>query len=384
MIITKGSNIMKIGFDGRAAKWYRGTGIGNYTYQLINSFNNIDKLNDFLLFMPENCNTDINFNRNYTIKNITENKGSNFWDEVNIPNILQNNEVEIYHVPQNGIGLPLDKPCKTVITLHDIIPYRMPETVGPNYLKIFTEQIPKIIPHCDAIITVSNFSKEDIIKEFNFPSEKIFVTHLAPEEIYKPYEKKYSKELILKNYSIDGDFILYIGGYSPRKNIIGLLESFSKLLSKYKKDIKLVIAGKKGISYELYLNKAIQLGIEDKVLFPGFIEIQHLPYLYSASEVFVYPSFYEGFGLPPVEAMACGVPVIASNTTSIPEILGDNALLIDPKDIDELYGSLLMVLEDKYLRDSLIKKGLIRASELSWNDTAKNTLDAYNKILYNP
>lgn len=372
---------MKIGIDGRAAKWYRGTGIGNYAYQIINSLNNLDTSNKYLLFMPENCSTDIDFNRNFEVRNISENNSSNFWDEVNIPNILHDNEVEIYHVPQNGIGLPFDKPCRMIITLHDIIPYRMPETVGPNYLKIFLKEIPRIIPQCDGIITVSNFSKEDIMKEFNFPGDKIFVTHLAPEDIYVPHDKQISKSLVNNLYNIQGDFILYIGGFSPRKNIIGLMEAFSKLLAKYRKDIKLVIAGKKGISYDIYRLRAEQLNISEKVIFPGFISMEHLPYLYSASELFVYPSFYEGFGLPPIEAMACGIPVIASNSTSIPEIVGDNTISINPNDTDELFEAMLKVLEDDSLRESLITKGLVRASELSWRDTALKTLKAYNKII---
>ncbi|MDP4087889.1 MAG: glycosyltransferase family 1 protein [Bacillota bacterium] len=374
---------MKIGIDGRAAKWYRGTGIGNYTYQVINSLNQLDDSNKYLLFMPENCSMDIHFNRNFTIRNISENCSSSFWDEVNIPNILHDNEVEIYHVPQNGIGLPLDKPCRMVITLHDIIPYKMPDTVGPTYLKIFLKQIPQIIPQCDGIITVSKFSKEDIIREFNFPEDKVFVTHLAPEDIYKPYEKQSSKMLINKLYGIQGDYILYIGGFSPRKNIIGLLEAFSMLVRKNKKDIKLVIAGKKGISYDMYRQRAEQLGINEEVVFPGFIAMEHLPYLYSASELFVYPSFYEGFGLPPVEAMACGVPVVTSNSTSIPEIVGDNAVTINPNDINALFEAMLSVLEDEKLRENLITKGLVRASELSWKETAAKTLKAYSKVVNN-
>jgi glycosyltransferase involved in cell wall biosynthesis len=372
---------MKIGIDGRAAKWYRGTGIGTYTYQLINSLNEVDQLNKYLMFMPESCSCDIGFNKNFNIKNITENSLENFWDEVNIPNILQDSDIEIYHVPQNGVGLPEDKRCAMAITLHDVIPLVMPETVGPTYLKIFQEQMPHIVSQCDGIITVSEYSKEDIIKAFSFPREKIYVTHLAPEDIYKPYDRQVSRELIKTKYGIDCDYILYIGGFSPRKNILGLIEAFSKLTCSYKREIKLVIAGKQGKSYSLYKSRAEQLGVDDKVLFPGFIELDHLPYLYSAAELFVYPSFYEGFGLPPVEAMACGAPVIASATTSIPEIVGDSALLINPRDINELRDSMLKILEDNKLKETLILKGFIRASELTWRDTARKTLIAYNKIL---
>jgi glycosyltransferase involved in cell wall biosynthesis len=233
---------------------------------------------------------------------------------------------------------------------------------------------------CDGIITVSNYSKKDIMEAFNFPEDKIFVTPLASEDIYKPLNRDLSKKITQKYYSIEGDFILYVGGFSPRKNIIGLIESFSKLVSIYKKDIKLVIAGKKGKSYDSYKSRAEELNISDKVIFPGFVSIEHLPYMYNASKLFVYPSFYEGFGLPPIEAMSCGVPVIASNATSVPEVVGDGGLLIDPNDVENLCYSMFRVLLDDELRERLILSGIVKTSELSWQKTAQQTLIAYSKI----
>lgn len=374
---------MKIGIDGRAAKWYRGTGIGTYTYQLISSLNNLDKMDEYLLFMPQDSVSDITFNKNFHIKNISEGNTNNFWDEVNIPNILMDKDVEIYHVPQNGVGLPKEKSCPFVITLHDVIPLKMPQTVGENYLRIFNEEMPNIMSYCDGIITVSNFSKEDIAKSFNFPKEKIYVTYLAAEDIYRPMDKKECAALINKFYGIDGEYILYVGGFSPRKNIVGLIEAFSKFKSKYKKDVKLVIAGKQGKSYAIYKKRSQDLNIEDSVLFPGFIPIEHLPVLYNASELLVYPSFYEGFGLPPIEAMACGTPVITSNVTSIPEVIEDCAVFINPHDVDELSKAIYNVFNDDKLRENLVIRGLIRSSELNWRKTAKDTLIAYNKIINN-
>lgn len=374
---------MKIGIDARAAKWYRGTGIGTYCYQLIHSLNKIDNYNDYLLFVPQDCKLDIPFRGNFNIKNVEKNNKNNFWNEVNISNTLIDKSLDIYHVPQNGVGLPKDKTCPFVITLHDVIPCRMPETVGEQYLKIFNEKLPDIIPLCDGIITVSEYSKEDIIKVFNFPRDKIYVTYLASEDIYKPYDKTLSKSIIQKNYSITGDYILYIGGFSPRKNILGLLNSFSLLIPKLKKDMKLVIAGSKGKSYDLYKKRAEELHIEDKVIFPGFISMDHIPFMYNACEIFVYPSFYEGFGLPPIEAMACGVPVIASNVTSIPEIVKDSTLLVNPHDVNELCEKMYTALLDTTLRQSLITKGLKRASDLTWEHTAAGTLAAYKNILLN-
>jgi glycosyltransferase involved in cell wall biosynthesis len=331
--------------------------------------------------MPEDCKHDLFLSENFHLNNITEGNQNNFWDEVNIPNILKDKNIELYHVPQNGVGLPVDKKCRFVITLHDVIPYKMPETVSDRYLRIFSDHIPKIVAECDGIITVSNHSKKDIIEAFNFPEDKIYVTHLASEDIYKPLDKRVSKYIAKKYYSLEGDFILYVGGFSPRKNIIGLIEAFSKLISNYKNNIKLVIAGKRGKSYEIYKNRAEELHISDKVLFPGFILMEHLPYIYNAAQLFVYPSFYEGFGLPPIEAMSCGIPVIASNVTSVPEVVGESGLLINPKNIDDLCTSMLNVLLDENLRKKLIKSGITNASNLNWEKTASNTIYAYNRII---
>lgn len=372
--------MMRIGIDGRAAKWYRGTGIGTYTYELINSLNKIDFTNKYNIFLPYGSATDINFNSSFTIKSISTDPNNNFWNEVNIPNILSDSNIDIYHVPQNGIGLPMDKKCPFIITLHDVIPYKMPETVGKEYLKIFTRDMPKIIEKCDGIITVSDFSKNDIVKTFNFPKEKIYVTYLAAENIYYPKNINESKK-VAESYGIDEEYILYIGGFSPRKNIIGLIEGFSILLKHYKKKIKLVIAGKHGISYETYRKRAEDLGILDSVLFPGFIKLQDLPYLYTKASLFAYPSFYEGFGLPPIEAMACGTPVISSNITSIPEVLGDSALLVNPKDVYEIAAAMEQILEDDSIRNLLKAKGIIKSSSLSFDKTAIKTIEAYDKTI---
>ena len=370
---------MKIGIDGRAAKWYRGTGIGTYTYQLITNLSKYDNLNHYLTFIPED--SDLNLKDNFSIEYTKDSSNNNFWDDVKVPNLLENFNMELYHVPQNGVGLSGNVNCPKTITLHDIIPLRMPQTVSDRYLRIFNEEMPKILDNCDGIITVSEFSKLDIAEEFNFPKEKIFVTHLAAEDIYRPIDRAYCKKFIKDNYKIADNFILYVGGYSPRKNIIGILEAFSLLKDNLKEDLKIVITGKKGISYEIYKNKAIELGISNSVIFTDFIPLNDLPIFYNAREFLVYPSFYEGFGLPPLEAMACGVPVIASNVTSLPEVCRNSAILIDPNDIDELCYSMERVLTDSFLKLTMIERGLSTSNNYSWKNTALNTIKAYESII---
>lgn len=371
---------MKIGIDGRAAKWYRGTGIGTYTYQLISNLNKIDSLNDYLIFLPDSSILD-SLNSNFHIKSADNNENPNFWDQVSVPNILDDSKIDIYHVPQNGVGLSENINCSKVITLHDIIPLKMPETVSRRYLNIFNNILPSLIPKCDGIITVSEFSKNDIAKDFNFPKEKIYVTHLAAEKIYKPLDKNICKNIIKLKYSIDNNFILYVGGFSPRKNILGLIEAFSILPSSIREKNSLVITGHKGISYPIYKERTEQLNIADHVIFTDFINLEDMPLFYNAAKLLVYPSFYEGFGLPPLEAMACGTPVIASNVTSLPEVCEDSAILINPEDTQELSFAIQELLEDENLINEMTQKSLMRSRKFSWQKTALQTIQAYENIL---
>ncbi|MEG0371356.1 MAG: glycosyltransferase family 1 protein [Clostridium sp.] len=367
---------MNIGIDARAASWYRGTGIGTYTYQLIYNINLYDKLNEYLLFLPDENTTGISPGENINIKLISEDRRENFWEEVDIPNILTDKEIDTYLVPQNGIGLPIEKKCPFVVTLHDVIPFRMPETVGPQYLDLFTREVPNILKNCDSIITVSNFSKMDIHKEFGYPLNKIHVTHLAAEDIYYPRNKAHCKNLLNKKYGIEKDYLLYVGGFSPRKNILGLIESYSKLSPEIRENLNLVILGKKGRSYYDYRDRAYALGLKGSVIFPGYVSVDELPIFYNGAKIFCYPSFYEGFGLPPLEAMACGTPVISSSLTSMPEVLDNAAIYIDPYNIDDMYEKLLLLLENDTLRKEMSFKGLLHSAKYSWKKTALETINA--------
>lgn len=371
---------MNIGIDGRAATLYRGTGIGNYTFQLLNNFNQIDFFNKYTIFTAKNSQLNLNLKENFSLSNLSEKSNNNFWEYIKTPNILENNH-DIYHIPQNGIGICEKNSCPSIITLHDIIPLKMPETVSDIFLKVFHEQLPTILKTTSSIITVSEFSKKDICKYLNYPENKIYVTHLAAEDMYKPLDKYYCKKFIKNKYSIDTDFILYVGGFSPRKNILGLIEAFNIVKRKTKNPLKLVIIGHHGLSYETYKKRSIELNLESSIIFPGFIETHDMPYFYNASSMLVYPSFYEGFGLPVLEAMACATPVVSSCLTSVPEVCGDASILINPSNIDEISSAILNILNDKKLASSLIYKGIVHSSKFSWKKTAYNTLDAYEKTL---
>jgi glycosyltransferase involved in cell wall biosynthesis len=365
---------MKIGIDSRASIWYRGTGIGTYAYQMIHNISLIDKINQYLLFFPEDKTFSLNPGENIDIRKISDHTTDNFWSDINIPNILTDKGTDIYFIPQNGIGMPKDKSCSFAITLHDVIPYRMPETVGPQYLEIYNREMPGIIPRCDSIITVSQYSKKDIAQALGFPEDKIHVTHLAAEDIYFPRNRGCCIEYLKSAYGIDGNYILYVGGFSPRKNIKGLIQAFGIIKSKLKCDYKLVILGKKGRSYYDYRDLTYSLGLKEDVIFTGYVPVEELPIFYNGAKIFCYPSFYEGFGLPPLEAMACGTPVIASNVTSMPEILSDACEYVNPSDVEEMASKLELLIEDEKLRTSLTFRGLQKSSEYSWKRTAAETI----------
>ena len=369
---------MKIAIDARAATWYHGTGIGTYTENVLANLLNIDKTNDYLLYWSGN-------NYSYFKKNnckivMTSKKHQRFFQNHYFPKNLNSENIDLYHVPQNGIGLIPDINCPKVVTIHDLIPYIMPETVGKGYLMKFLKEMPHIIENSNGIITVSEFSKRDILRFFPIDPNKIHVTPLAANSKFKPLDKQVCKNLIKEKYNISSDFLLYMGGFSDRKNVHSLIEAFSKLYKNIDEDISLVLLGSYRDSSQKLVNLVNSLGMEDHIIFAGFIPEDDVPVFYNASIGFVYPSFYEGFGLPPLEAMHCGTPVITSNLTSIPEVVGDSGILINPYNINELIDAMGNLVTNRSLQDELSLKGLNKSKEFSWESTAINTLKAYESI----
>lgn len=378
--MKRGGNV-HICIDVRGAKLYAGTGIGTYTMRLMENIMSIDKSNFYSFFWPNEGYDIFLGNKNINITLFGE-RNKKFWDEYYMPKILSKISPDVFHLPQNGLGLPYNKYSKYVVTVHDLIPYTMPETCGKSYMEKFTKEMPSILDKSDIIITVSQYSKMDIIKYFQIPDEKIKVIYLAADGMFRRHDKEKAWDFLNKKYSYSTDFILYIGGFSPRKNVDGLMEAFKSVYKDLPGRYDLMILGSsKDEHYELK-KKANTLGIGERVVFTGYIPYEHLPWFYNCAELFVYPSFYEGFGLPPLEAMTCGTPVITSNVTSIPEIVGDGAITIDPYDLNKLAYSIYDVLTDIELKNQLSIKGMKRAYQFSWKKTALETIKVYEEVCF--
>jgi glycosyltransferase involved in cell wall biosynthesis len=370
---------MKIAIDARGVNWYKGTGIGTYTENILKQLLKIDTENSYHIYWSGD-NYD-NYNNESSKIIMTSRKHRRFFQQYYFPNDLRKENIDLFHVPQNGIGLSSEVDCKKVITIHDLIPYVMPETVGKGYLSEFLREVPQLIESCDGILTVSEKSKRDILKYFPVDENKIFVTPLAADRKYKPLDKEICKLSVQKNFNIGKPYILYIGGFSPRKNLRSLILAFSKLYKDLNCEYNLVIVGSLKDESSTLMKLAYDLNMDSKIIFTGFVEEELLPVLYNAAEVFVYPSFYEGFGLPPLEAMSCGTPVIASNTSSIPEVVQNSGILIDPYDTDSLVTALGKVLSNESIKATLSKSALKKSSEFSWESTALKTLNSYKSIV---
>ena len=372
---------MDLGIDGRVITWHIGSGLATYTNNLLENLNKLKHLRNIFLFYPYKDGTDY-FEINDIPKNLLiGERRLDFWRNVYELKWDVNYPIDVFHNTVNGIGLPNCFKGVKVITLHDLIPYIMPETVDRPHLDYTLKYTPYILEDAAHIITVSHHSKSDIQKYFGIEDDKITVTHLAADPIFRPLDRDNAKKVIFNKYGVDKKYVLYLGGFSQRKNIARLIKAFKKVIIEKEEVINLLILGEHSRSFKALWKLTEELELCDYVKFLNFVPTADLPYFYNGAELFAYPSLYEGFGLPPLEAMQCGIPVITSNVSSIPEIVGDACLLTDPYSVDDISDSMLTLLTDgdEWHRYSLM--GIEKAKEYSWFKTAAETLEVYEKSM---
>jgi glycosyltransferase involved in cell wall biosynthesis len=375
--LSKARN-MRVGIN--ASKFFEvNTGVGRYTSNLCKYILEADGKNDYFLYSPSQMGivirtdrTKIQFKKsgiapkNNTLRIL--------WEQVTLPYYSMNDRLDLFHYTDHSLSI-LKRTHPVIITVHDIAYVRFPNLLNKSR-RIYKKNILKMsIKKADIIVADSYSTKRDIIEFFNVEEKKIKVVYLGVEYRFRPISNV--EEYRLRN-NLPSKMILNVGTLEPRKNIVALIRAFKKLKGRGLKDYKLVIAGDKGWLYKQIFKEIESNDLQKEVLFLGIVEDEDLPMLYNCADIFVYPSLYEGFGLPPLEAMACGIPVITSNTSSLPEVVGNAGIMVDPDDVNSLCEAMYNVLKDKELWHQMSKKGLERAKLFPWEDTAKKVLEIYD------
>lgn len=270
--------------------------------------------------------------------------------------------------------------AKKVVTIHDMTMFLMPDMHLPSKVRYFRFFTGAAARRADALSFDSHSSQKDFLKFFPQPVPSCNVVPLGKGPQFRPDLDPQQIEDVVRKYGLTHPYILYIGTIEPRKNLVRLTQAFSTLTQAYPSHI-LVIAGMKGWMYDSLFELVGTLGLENKVIFTGFVSEDDKPFLIRGAEVFAYPSLYEGFGIPVLEALACGTPTLTSNISSIPEITVDAALLVDPDSVPEIAAGLESLLGDASLRDELAAKSISQAARFSWSATAADTLSVYRKAV---
>ena len=284
----------------------------------------------------------------------------------------------VYHAP-NFLSYKTKLP--TVVTVHDLSILRYSETHPAYRVAIMKKRIPDSINRADFVITDSEYIRKEVISEFNLPPEKVVTTLLSASSNFSPTSSK-SQQTILSAYNLTpGSYILAVGTLEPRKNLRNAIKAYIQLPETVRKEIPFVIAGMSGWNNDSLYKDIASIAEQGQIRRLGYIPDEVLPFLYGGASIFVYPSLYEGFGLPPLEAMACGTPVLVSDRSSLPEVVSDAGLLSDPFDIDQMASLMLRVIESSETRRSLQIKGIERAAQFSWKKCADQTIEVYKMAL---
>jgi glycosyltransferase involved in cell wall biosynthesis len=296
------------------------------------------------------------------------------WTPWSLPWDLRRRAAGLLHVQYI---IPPAAPCPIITTIHDISFRRHPEWFPLKHRALLNLLIPLAAQNAAHVITGSEFTRADLIDAYDLPPEKVTVTPYAADPIYRPIDPEEARRAVKQRFGLRGPFVLAVGVLQPRKNLPRLIRAFARVARDVPHTLALV--GKPGWAHEELQQAAAASGLGSRLQFTGYVPDADLPFLYNAAALFVYPSLYEGFGIPPLEAMACGTPVVTSNVTSLPEVVGDAALTVDPTDEAALADAIRQALTDEPLRAQLRTAGLARAAAFSWERTAAETLGVYRQ-----
>ena len=297
------------------------------------------------------------------------------WMQTVLPGQLARLGIDVCHFT-NNVG-SVWTPCPSVVTIHDMTLWLYPEYHGKARLISMRPIIPPAARHAAAIITVSESAKRDIVKILGLPTEKVHVIHEAPAPHFQRIPLGPRLDAVRRQHDLPERFILYVGTIEPRKNLVRLLQAFAQLREKGRRGWSLVLVGQRGWHDDVVFETAEQLELGDAIRFLGYVSPETLVALYNLADIAAFPSMYEGFGLPVVEAMVCGVPVVTSARGSLAEVAGDAAEFIDPLEVDSIADGIERLMTDREWHAELRARGLARATQFSWEQAARETLNVY-------
>jgi glycosyltransferase involved in cell wall biosynthesis len=374
LILSKPTNMnpLKIAIDIREAGAEK-TGKGWYTFNLVSELLKLDQNNQYLLYTDGQKNPFSQF-KNAQIRHI-EGKGLKW--HLSVLKDLKQQKPDLFFAPTSYI-IPALAPkwLKVIITVHDMVAFLFPGSHNTKAVLIERLTLRRAIKKASQVFVVSENTRKDLLKRFKYPQNHIHLVPCAPADFYREPLDAEDLAKFRQKYKLPEKFILAVGTLEPRKNFGTLIKSFVLIKSKLP-DSKLVIVGKKGWKYENIEARLKEFKLENDVIFPGYLEAQDLKKMYTLATIFVFPSLYEGFGIPPLEAMACGCPVISSNVASLPEVVGDAGILIDPKNARKIADSVVSLIENDQIRNMLIERGRRRAEKFSWKASAEAALAVF-------
>lgn len=366
---------MKIAIDIRDAAKEK-TGKGWYVFNILKELFALDKKNQYILYSNSAVNPFKEFD-NTDFRHI-EAKPSK-WHFLVIKD-LQKEKIDLFFAPSSYIIPALaPKTIKMVITVHDLVSYLFPANHKAKAVIIERLTLGRAIKRADGIFVVSENTKKDLLKKFHYPESRIRTTWCAPSEFFKTKTSPEDLISFKEKMKYPDNFVLAVGTLEPRKNFSTLIRSFSTI-KKWHPEFKLVIVGKPGWKYRQIQETIKNFKMEDDVIFPGYLKDTDLKNTYKLAKVFVFPSLYEGFGIPPLEAMASGCPVVSSNVASMPEVVGDAGLLVDPNNPYKLAEAVSSLIENEQVREKMIERGYNQVEKFHWKDSAKIALEAFNEL----
>lgn len=360
---------------------FRRAGVSHYIEQLLQHLGQIDTVNRYHIYTTRGLDAAaLGLPPNFVVKPSrlpTINPRVRIpWEQLFAPLLLRQSGADLFHGTLNVV--PLACPIPSVVTIHDLAFIRFPQTFRA-YNRIYLDLATRTtVRRATRILAVSEYTKREVVGLLGVPPERVLVTPNAARSHFRPPDPL-ALEQFRQRRNLPDRFVFYVGTLEPRKNLTTLLDAYSQVARDHQ--APLLIGGGKGWLYQPIFARLEELGLRDRVHFVGYIDEDELPLWYAAARVFVFPSIYEGFGMPPLEAMACGTPVVTANSASLPEVVGDAGLMVPPTDADALAEALLRLLRDDQLHAALRERGLQRAAHFSWLATAQKTRAVYEQVV---